>query len=155
MIVLFPGTVAVYIPYRLIALTNLPSLDVWTFSQYLGAVLILLGAGVLFSCVWFFAHRGQGTLAPFDETRILVLDGLYKYVRNPMYVGVIVILLGESMFFWSKPLLIYTVFMFALFNVVIIGYEEKRLSNKYGDEYQRYSIAVGRWLPGRAYRNGG
>ena len=72
-----------------------------------------------------------------------------------MYVGVITILLGESMIFWSGRLLIYTGIMFTLFNVVVIGYEENRLRIKYGDEYQQYCAAVGRWLPGRAYRDTG
>lgn len=153
MIVLFPGTVAAYIPYRLIAPVNLPSPVVWSFSQYLGAIFVLLGTGILLSCVSSFAHHGRGTLAPFDETRKLVLVGLYKYVRNPMYVGVIVILLGECMFFWSNPLLIYSVIMFTLFNLIIIGYEENRLRHKYGDEYRQYCTSVGRWLPGKPYQD--
>jgi protein-S-isoprenylcysteine O-methyltransferase Ste14 len=69
-----------------------------------------------------------------------------------MYVGVIGILLGESMFFWSRPLLVYSLIMFTLFNVIVIGYEEHRLRSKYGDEYRRYCAAVGRWLPGKEYR---
>ena len=152
MIVLFPGTVTVYLPYRLLVPVNFPSLLTWSFGQYLGVVFVLLGTGILLNCVWSFAHHGRGTLAPFDETRILVLAGLYKYVRNPMYVGVIGILLGESMFFWSRPLLVYSLIMFTLFNVIVIGYEEHRLRSKYGDEYRRYCAAVGRWLPGKEYR---
>ena len=155
MIVLLPGTVAVYIPYRLLAPVNLPGLVVWSFSQYLGAIFVLLGTGILLICVWSFAHHGRGTLAPFDETRKLVLVGLYKYVRNPMYVGVIIILLGESVFFWSTPLLIYSFIVFTLFNLVIIGFEENRLRHKYGDEYRRYRASVGRWLPGRPYQDAG
>lgn len=154
-IVLFPGTVTVYIPYRLLAPVNFPNSADWSFGQYPGAIFILLGLGILLNCVWSFAHHGRGTLAPFDETRSLVLVGLYRYVRNPMYVGVVFILLGESMFFSSRPLLIYSVIMFALFNVVVIGYEENRLRRKYGEEYRQYCAAVGRWLPGRTYRGAG
>ena len=155
MIVLFPGTVAVYIPYRLLSPVKLPSLAAWSVGHYIGTVVVLAGTGILLNCVWHFAKFGRGTLAPFDETRYLVIVGLYRYVRNPMYIGVIVILLGESMFFWSKPLLIYAIFMFVLFNVVVIGYEENRLRAKYGNEYRRYCTAVARWLPGRAYRHTG
>lgn len=155
MVLLFPGTVTVYIPYRLLTTANFPSTGVWSFGQFLGAVFALVGTGILLNCVWTFAHYGRGTLAPFDETQKLVLVGLYRYVRNPMYVGVITILLGESMIFWSGRLLIYTGIMFTLFNVVVIGYEENRLRIKYGDEYRQYCAAVGRWLPGRAYRDTG
>ena len=70
-----------------------------------------------------------------------------------MCAGILVILLGEAIFFWSDPLLIYAVTMFALFDVIIIGYEENRLRRQYGDEYRPYYTAVGRWLPGRAYRD--
>ena len=153
MIAVFPGTVTVYIPYRLLAPVAISGPAAWSVGQYLGVVLMLLGAGILLKCVWSFAHIGRGTLAPFDETRSLFIVGLYKYVRNPMYAGILVILLGEAIFFWSDPLLIYSVTMFALFDVIIIGYEENRLRRKYGDEYRPYYTAVGRWLPGRAYRD--
>ena len=151
MIVLFPGTVAIYIPYTLLEPVSWPSVGDWTLFHFLGAIAVLLGIGILLSCVWSFARIGRGTLAPFDETRTLVVAGLYRYVRNPMYIGVVIILLGEAMFFWSRPLIAYTLIMFGLFNLLIIGYEEHRLRHKYGDEYRQYCASVGRWLPGRPY----
>ena len=102
-----------------------------------------------------FARFGKGTLAPFDETQKLVVVGLYRYVRNPMYVGVMLILLGESWFFWSGRLLAYSGFCFIMSNILVMGYEERRLRYKYGEGYRRYCRHVGRWILGTSYGNVG
>ena len=155
MIVLFPGTVVVYIPYRILEPTSIPNLVTWSLSHYAAVIVLTCGVAILFKCVRDFAYIGSGTLAPFDETHKLVVIGLYRYVRNPMYVGVMLILLGESWFFWSIRLLEYTGVCFVVANMLVFGFEEVRLRHKYGDEYQRYSKQVGRWIPGRPYRDGG
>ena len=155
MIVVIPGTVVVYIPYRILAPVDVPQLSQWSLFQHLATIQILVGAGILLTCIWSFGRVGKGSLAPFDETQKIIVVGLYKYLRNPMYVGVTLILLGESMFFRSLPLLIYTAIAFAAFNAIVMGYEENRLRYKYGDEYRRYASRVGRWLPGRPYNDAG
>ena len=155
MIILFPGTVAVLIPYRLLAPVDLPNLAAWSYREYLGVPFCLLGAAILLSGVWSFARIGRGTLAPFDETRKLVIAGLYKYVRNPMYIGVLLILLGETIVFGSKTLLVYSAIVFGFFNIFIIGYEENRLRLRFGAEYRQYCDAVGRWIPGKPYSGDG
>ena len=101
MIVLFPGTVTVYIPYQLLSPINVFEPKSWSSPQYMAALLLIIGAAILLKSIWSFARVGKGTLAPFDETKKLIVVGLYRYVRNPMYVGVILILLAESLFFWS------------------------------------------------------
>jgi len=155
MTVLFPGTVAVYIPYRMLKPINIQGPKIWSLTQY-GALLVMgFGLVILFTCIWEFARFGRGTLSPFDEPRKLVVRGLYRYVRNPMYVGVALVLLGESCFFWSGRLLTYTGFCFIIANVLIMGYEEKRLRFKFGEEYERYREYVGRWIPGRPYEDSG
>jgi protein-S-isoprenylcysteine O-methyltransferase Ste14 len=151
MIVLFPGTVAVYIPYRLLGPIGVPGPSSWSLIHYAAALLLAVGTATLFNSIWSFARVGDGTLAPFDETKKLIVVGLYRYVRNPMYVGVILILLAESWFFWSSTLLMYSCFCFFVANILIIGYEENRLRHKYGDEFRRYCEHVGRWIPGRPY----
>ena len=151
MIVLFPGAVIVYIPYRLLAPYSAPELTSWSPTQYAAVVFMAIGAAILLRSIWTFAYVGKGTLAPFDETKKLIVVGLYRYVRNPMYIGVIIILLAESWFFRSATLMKYTGICFVVANVLIIGYEENRLRNKYGDEFQRYCEHVGRWIPGRPY----
>ncbi len=151
MIVLFPGTVVVYIPYRLLDPINAPELTSLSLPQYSAMLLLVTGAAILFKCIWSFAYAGKGTLAPFDETKKLIVIGLYRYVRNPMYVGVMLILLAESWFFWSPALLSYTGLSFVIANVLVIGYEENRLRHKFGDEFRQYCRHVGRWIPGKPY----
>ena len=136
MIVLFPGTVVGYIPYRLLDPYSAPELTSLSLPQYSAMLLLAIGAAILFKSIWSFAFVGKGTLAPFDETHKLIVVGLYRYVRNPMYVGVILILLAESWFFWSSDLLSYTGFCFIVANMLVIGYEEDRLRHKYGDEFR-------------------
>jgi len=153
MIVLFPGTVIVYIPYRLLAPYSAPELTSWSHTQYTAMLVMVIGAAILLKSIWSFASVGNGTLAPFDETKKLIVVGLYRYVRNPMYIGVILILLGESRFFRSATLMKYTGICFVVANVLVIGYEENRLRNKYGDEFRRYSEHVRRWIPGKPYHS--
>jgi len=97
--------------------------------------------------VWDFAANGRGTLAPVDPPRTLVVRGLYRYVRNPMYVGVMTILLGESLFFASTTLLRYAIGCFVAFHLFIMLYEEPTLRSKFGESYITYCSAVNRWLP--------
>ncbi len=151
MIVLFPGTVTVYIPYRLLIPFSMSDPNSWSLAQIVAVPLLVIGAGILFTSIWSFARVGKGTLAPFDETQRLIVVGLYRYVRNPMYVGVMLILLAESWFFRSSALLSYTGFCFVVANMLIIGYEENRLRHKYGDEFRQYCKHVGRWIPGKPY----
>ena len=101
MIVLFPGTVVVYIPYRLLDTNPDPDLTSLSLAQYMAVLLAAVGIAILFKSIWSFAYVGRGTLAPFDETKKLIVVGLYRYVRNPMYVGVFLILLGEALFYRS------------------------------------------------------
>jgi protein-S-isoprenylcysteine O-methyltransferase Ste14 len=99
-----------------------------------------------------FGKFGKGTLSPLDPARHLVINGLYRYVRNPMYVGVMIILAGEAVWFWSLTLVLYAIVVFVLFNVFIIIYEEPYLRKQFGESYDRYRERVGRWIPGRPYR---
>jgi len=151
MIVLFPGTVVVYIPYRLLDTNHGPELTSLSLAQYVAMLFAAVGVAILFKSIWTFAYVGRGTLAPFDETKKLIVVGPYRYVRNPMYVGVLLILLAESLFYRSSTLLYYAGFCFVVANVLIIGYEENRLRHKYGDEFRQYCKQVGRWIPGKPY----
>ena len=155
MIMLFPGTVTVYVPYRILAPVEVPDLASWSLSQYAATLLLTFGVAVLLMSTWSFASAGRGTLAPFDETKKLVVVGLYRYVRNPMYVAVMLILLAECWFFWSSILLMYTGFCFVAANLIVVGYEENRLKYKYGGEYRKYCARVGRWIPRMPHENAG
>lgn len=147
--ILVPGTVVVLIPYLILSGREVDVGPPWTPVQVMGLVLILGGSAILFRCIWEFMVRGRGTLAPVDPPRELVVQGLYRYVRNPMYLGVLILLLGEAAFFHSHALLQYTIAWFAVVNLVVVLYEEPSLRRRFGDAYERYSRSVHRWLPTR------
>jgi protein-S-isoprenylcysteine O-methyltransferase Ste14 len=113
----------------------------------LGVVFIVLGVGLLAACIWEFAHRDRGTLAPLDPPRQLVVQGLYRYVRNPMYLSVTTIVFGELLLTRSLALLTYWAIWFAAVNLFVIGYEEPALRRQFGASYDRYTQTVGRWIP--------
>ena len=108
---------------------------------------IVFGACVYFWCAWDFATHGRGSPAPVAPPKQLVARGLYRHVRNPMYVGVAAILLGEALLFASLALLWYAVAIVFGFNLFVLLYEEPTLRRKFGDAYERYCRAVPRWIP--------
>jgi len=108
---------------------------------------MLLGAAIYFRCAWDFAFAGRGTPAPIDPPKELVVKGLYRYTRNPMYIGVLTLLFGEAVFFASRQILIYAGVVFLIFHLFVMLYEEPALRRKFGDSYQRYCSAVPRWFP--------
>jgi protein-S-isoprenylcysteine O-methyltransferase Ste14 len=141
-----PGTVTIYIPYLLLTSPSAPSpLPIGIF-RYLGVLPILLGAAIYFLCAWDFAFAGRGTPAPIDPPKELVVKGLYRYVRNPMYVGVVTLLLGEALFFASRQLLFYAGAVFLFFHLFVLFYEEPALRRGFGESYERYCKAVPRWI---------
>ena len=144
--VVVPGTVTVLIPYLILSRNPTP-LQSWTPLHVLGVLLIAIGAVIMFWCIRDFAAKGRGTLAPIDPPRQLVVQGLYRYVRNPMYLGVLLLLLGEVAFFRSTALLQYTLIWFFLVNLIVLFYEEPSLRNRFGDSYERYRRSANRWLP--------
>lgn len=142
---LLPGTVTVLIPYWLVS-SRFRVRDIQWF-QYPGLPLILIGAAGLLGCVWQFFSEGHGTLAPIDAPKDLVVRGLYKYVRNPMYVSVITILVGEAIVFGSSAIIIEAVIFVVLAYLFVVFYEEPSLRQRFGESYEKYSYAVGRWIP--------
>jgi protein-S-isoprenylcysteine O-methyltransferase Ste14 len=113
----------------------------------LAALLFALGATLMASTIRLFATRGRGTLAPWDETQRLVVQGPYRHVRNPMISGVVCVLLGEAALFGSAALLGWSAFFFALNGVYIPLSEEPGLEERFGDQYRAYKANVPRWLP--------
>jgi protein-S-isoprenylcysteine O-methyltransferase Ste14 len=144
--VLVPGTVVVAIPYSLLREHPAPRPGL---SGLLGLLPLTLGVCVYLWCAWDFACAGRGTPAPIDPPRMLVVRGLYRVVRNPMYVGVLLILIGESMFFSSLAILRYTLVVWLMFHLFIVLYEEPTLRKKFGAAYEEYRRNVSRWIPHR------
>jgi protein-S-isoprenylcysteine O-methyltransferase Ste14 len=144
---LFPGTITLVIPYVMVSDGGIGYPGSRALWCYLGVLPVGVGAGILFQCIWDFAVTGRGTLAPVDPPRHLVVRGLYRYVRNPMYVGVVSILLGESLFFGSLWLLGYAIAFFIFAHLFVVLYEEPALLRKFGESYEAYRQRVHRWLP--------
>lgn len=141
-----PGFFAGYLPWRYFGLRSV-TLSLSNPLHWLGLFGIVSGAVLLVACIWEFARTGRGTLSPVDPPRVLVVRGLYRYVRNPMYLGVTLIVLGEALLARSTGLAVYWVIWFASANLFVLAYEEPTLRRQFGAEYDRYARAVGRWLP--------
>jgi len=144
---ILPGAVMVYIPYYIL------SLDVELFFpdiavlRFMGLIPIFVGMAIILWCFWDFIISGKGTPAPTDPPKNLVVKGLYRLTRNPMYAGVGVVLFGEVLLFKSTALLFYSLIVLLAFHLFIIFYEEPTLKNKFGDSYELYVASVPRWLP--------
>jgi protein-S-isoprenylcysteine O-methyltransferase Ste14 len=113
------------------------------------AVLFGLGGVLLFWCVRDFFVSGKGTLAPWDPPRHLVIVGLYRFVRNPMYLAVLTLVAGWSVLYRSVSVAIYALVLAAAFHARVILHEEPWLRRQFGAEWETYSATTARWLPGR------
>lgn len=140
---LVPGTVAVYLPLRIAADRSPASGIPLAFAL----ALLALGAACYAWCVWDFARFGRGTPAPIDAPKRLVVRGLYHSTRNPMYVGVLTVILGWAAMFRMAELVLYALVVGACFHLFIVLYEERRLAAEFGSQYETYRSHVGRWLP--------
>ena len=139
-----PGMVAGYIPLAL--LRTGPQLETGVLA-YLAFPLWLIGGVILLWSFWNFLHEGRGTPAPIDPPTELVAAGFYRYVRNPMYVGILLILIGYFLWFGYWSLLVYTAFAFLMTHLFVLFYEEPTLRTKFGASYEEYLKRVPRWLP--------
>ncbi len=144
---LLPGTVTVLIPYWLISSRGASIYLDHPALRYLGIPLIAIGSAGLLWSIWEFFSEGHGTLAPVDPPKYLVVRGLYRYVRNPMYVSVVTTLLGEAIFFRSLAVLIEAGVFGLLTHLFVAFYEEPVLRRQFGESYERYVQTVGRWIP--------
>jgi len=118
-----------------------------TFALIAGLLLIFTGLYIMILTITKFVRIGKGTLAPWSPTGKLVIDGMYRYVRNPMIIGVLIVLAGESIAILSLNIFIWTLIFFIINNIWYIFYEEPDLEKKFGDEYRKYKKSVPRWIP--------
>jgi protein-S-isoprenylcysteine O-methyltransferase Ste14 len=123
-------------------------IDRWrTSGTWFGLPVLGCGIFVLLWCVRDFYIIGKGTLAPWDPPKRLVVVGLYRIVRNPMYVGVLGVVLGWSLVAGSPLLAIYAAVLAIGFHLRVVLYEEPVLRRQFGDDWTRYRAAINRWLP--------
>jgi protein-S-isoprenylcysteine O-methyltransferase Ste14 len=111
--------------------------------------ILILAIGIIFVavCLFEFVFVGQGTFIHLDAPKKFVTSGIYKYTRNPMYLGVLLIFIGYALLHHSISVLFLALFLFLLAHTVVVFLEEPSLKNKFGDDYTNYKRSVGRWLP--------
>jgi len=149
--ILVPGTVTVLVPYLLLSSASSPA----SLSPLLlaGLLPLLLGVATYLWSAASFALVGRGTPAPIDPPKELVVAGPYRYVRNPMYLGVVLVLAGESLVFASPTMLRYAALILLAFHLFVVYYEEPHLRGRFGDAYTDYCRSVPRWLPAVKWPN--
>jgi protein-S-isoprenylcysteine O-methyltransferase Ste14 len=146
-LVIAPGTVAVLIPWAISGW----ALDAgWPLVlRVAGFALTGLGAVALLACFAQFVREGRGTPAPVAPTETLVVHGLYRYVRNPMYLAVGAVILGQALAFPSLGVLVWAAVFAVAVVVFVLAYEQPTLARRYGEEYHAYCRAVPGWWPRR------
>ena len=139
---MMPGSVGVYLPMWLAG----RSPQVRGVSGVIGLLLIIVGASIYLWCLWDFATFGRATPAPIDAPTRLVVRGLYRWTRNPMYVGVLTTIAGWSIMFRSTTIALYGFVVAVGFYLFVTLYEEPHLARVFGGEYEAYRARVPRWL---------
>jgi protein-S-isoprenylcysteine O-methyltransferase Ste14 len=149
--VVAPGVVAGAIPWLLTDWR--PAGSVWAPLRGLGFALVAAGAVVLVVAFTRFVTEGSGTPAPIAPTEVLVVGGLYRHVRNPMYLAVVAVIVGEALILGRPVLLAYAGAVWAVVAAFVRGYEEPTLARTFGASYEEYCRAVPAWRPRlRAWR---
>jgi protein-S-isoprenylcysteine O-methyltransferase Ste14 len=148
-LVLAPGMVAGLVPWWLTGWEVEEPLPYWTALRLVGGVLLVAGIGVLLHAFGRFVVEGRGTPAPVAPTERLVVGGLYRYVRNPMYLAVSAMIVGQALLVGQLILLAYAAVLCAAFAAFVYLYEEPTLAGRFGREYEAYRRAVPAWRPRR------
>ena len=145
--VIAPGTLTILLPYAFTGFRLGPAFLDSEALRLFGALLAALGFVPLIESFLRFALKGLGTPAPIAPPTKLVVSGFYRYVRNPMYVGVVATVMGEALFFASRALLLEALFLALGFHIFVLAFEEPTLTRQFGAEYESYLANVSRWLP--------
>ena len=144
---LFVGLFLVAVPQRILTASGIARPAHIGPAQAAGFALVALGAALVLWCVLTFALIGKGTPAIFDPPRKLVIAGPYRWVRNPMYIGGGLAVVGAALFYRSAALALYALGFFLVVHLLVLLYEEPRLSRVFGSPYDDYRRAVHRWVP--------
>ena len=148
-LVLAPGVVAGLIPWLLTGWEVREPLPYWLPLRVAGVILLAAGAAALLDAFWRFVVEGLGTPAPVAPTEHLVVGGLYRYVRNPMYLAVGATIVGQALLLGQPILLLYAVAFAVVVASFVHWYEEPTLKDQFGEQYEAYQRAVPAWWPRR------
>lgn len=144
---IFTGIFLVLMPERILAEMGMTAPASSGLVQSVALIIAVLGSIIAIWSILSFAFIGRGTPAPFDPPRRLVVRGPYRYVRNPMYIGAILVLSGITVYLASFTLLFYTVVFWGITHLFVVFYEESVLKRKFEKDYNSYKAAVNRWWP--------
>jgi protein-S-isoprenylcysteine O-methyltransferase Ste14 len=146
-VLVVPGSVIVYVPYLLSGWhVQAPFFGVRVLP-WMGLALILGALPVFTDFLLRFVREGRGTPAPIAPPRHLVVRGSFRHVRNPGYVAVVSLLLGQALCFGSIGVLLYALAVAVMFHLFVVLYEEPTLRRQFGAEYETYCQQVPRWVP--------
>ena len=143
----FFGLFLVFIPSRVLSRSGLAPRPAAGLVQIAGTMVAIAGGAIALWCIFSFATLGRGTPAPFDPPRRLVERGPYRYVRNPMYIGAALALLGAALVYRSVALAAYALAFLLVLHAFVLWYEEPTLRRLFGAEYDAYTRQVRRWWP--------
>jgi len=144
---LFIGLLLVFVPQRILEAAGIQQPLRIGPIEVAGLVIFAAGAILALWSVLSFALLGRGTPAPFDPPRRLVMAGPYRWVRNPMYMGAGLVLLGAAMFYQSIGLVLYAVAFWSAAHLFVLFYEEPALRRRFGADYEEYTRSRRRWMP--------
>jgi protein-S-isoprenylcysteine O-methyltransferase Ste14 len=142
----------VFLPARVLDEAGIQAPTALGPAQYLGATMLTVGALLAVSCILTFVWIGKGTPAPFDPPQRLVVRGPYRLMRNPMYVGAGLALLGGAVYFGSAGVAVYAAGFLLVADFLVRWYEEPTLRRTFGAEYAAYCATTPRWFPRRTRR---
>ena len=145
--VIAPGTLAVYIPWSITDWHLKPAFLGLDALRVVGAALVFLGLIAVVESFARFVWKGFGTPAPVAPPIRLVVTGFYRRVRNPIYVGLIAIIIGEALILGDERMLVYAAILWLFFHVWVLVIEEPTLGSSFGDEFATFKANVPRWLP--------
>ena len=142
-----PAVVAGVVPFALVGWIMQPPLLGLPGERVAGVAAVAGGLACLLDCFARFALEGRGTPAPVEQTEVLVASGLYRFVRNPMYVSVLIIVSGQALLFGQAWLFGYAGVLLVAFHLFVQFYEEPQLRRRFQESYETYCQHVGRWWP--------
>jgi protein-S-isoprenylcysteine O-methyltransferase Ste14 len=142
-----PASVIMLVPWLMTSWKVQPPFLGWAGTRWIGAACLLAGLPIVAGAMVRFVREGRGTPAPIAPTQRLVVTGPYRYVRNPMYVGVVASILAQALIFGSLAVLAYAALLGVVFHAFVLCYEEPTLRRRYGAQYDAYTRGVHRWRP--------